>query len=471
MKAAMLFIFTFACLTSLGVCFGNTDEFVNRGIQVEQVVDVAPVWSGHQVGFALLTHGQRQLVAFYDSDRQMTVGTRQLNSTMWHLVRLPLPSDKFAHQQTHPPITTLGWDSHNYVTLAVDREDQIHISGNMHGTPLLYFCTTQPMEIDSLRWVPSMTGQREEQCTYPRFLLGAQGELLFTYRDGKSGSGDQIINQYDTKKTTWSRLFDQPLFSGQGKMNAYFMGPVRDRSGVFHICWVWRDSPDCATNHDLCYAQSADLIHWTTSSGKPLTLPITADTAEVVDPVPSGGGIINNNTLIGFDSKGRPVITYHKFDSNGNTQLYNARREDQGWQIYQTSDWTYRWDFHGGGSIPFKITFGPVAVDDNGNLMQSYHHVQYGSGVWQLDEDTLKPVSQADDKATLWNSIPPELNKVESEHPNMTVNIASDLGHADEPGVRYLLRWESLPPNRDQPYAGDLPKPSMLRLYKLRMPL
>ncbi|MEN6495364.1 MAG: hypothetical protein ABFD16_13875, partial [Thermoguttaceae bacterium] len=45
-----------------------------------QVVEVAPVWSGHPVGFALLTQGKRQFVAFYDADRQMTAGFRTVDS-------------------------------------------------------------------------------------------------------------------------------------------------------------------------------------------------------------------------------------------------------------------------------------------------------------------------------------------------------------------------------------------------------
>ena len=35
-------------------------------------------WSGHPVGFDLLTHGDRQFVAYYDAERKMTVGMRVL---------------------------------------------------------------------------------------------------------------------------------------------------------------------------------------------------------------------------------------------------------------------------------------------------------------------------------------------------------------------------------------------------------
>ena len=413
-----------------------------------RVLDIAPVWSGHPVGFALLTSGKRQLIAFYDADRRMTVGSRGLEESRWQLVRLP---------------SVVGWDSHNYLALAVDHAGQIHLSGNMHCQPLVYFRTDRPYDINSFRQIPAMLGRNEQKCTYPRFLQGKEGELIFTYRDGRSGNGDQYFNVWDPKTMAWGRLIESPLFAGGGKMNAYFTGPEQDKTGTFHICWVWRNTPDCATNHDLCYARSKDLVHWQRSDGRPLTLPITLATAEVVDPVPPGGGAVNGNTTIGFDLENRPVISYHKFDAQGKTQLYNARREAAGWKVYQTSDWDYRWEFHGGGTIHFEIGFGPVRVEADGTLAQTYHHVKYGSGTWKLDPQTLKPIGRLSGR----HPLPKAISRVESTWPEMSVRTAGDSGASGQPGVRYLLRWETLPPNRDKPRPAPFPPPSTLRLYEI----
>ena len=420
-------------------------------LKVDKVIDVAPVWSGHPVGFALLTHGKRQFVAFYDAGRQMVVGSRSVESDCdkWKLAPLPLK---------------VGWDSHNSVTMAIDGDGLIHLSGNMHCVPLIYFRTSRPYDVASFEKIPAMVGRNERRCTYPRFLRGAKGELIFTYRDGGSGNGNQILNVYDLRANTWRRLLDRPLFSGGGKMNAYFNGPVQDRSGMFHVCWVWRDTPDCRTNHHLSYARSKDLVHWETAAGRPIELPITLQSGEVVDPVPPGGGMINGNAKIGFDAKGRVVIAYHKFDAAGKTQLYNARSESGGWKIHQTSDWDYRWEFHGRGSIIFEISVAPVRVGPDGRLTQSYRHAKYGSGNWRLDEKTLKPLGQAPRR----QSLPKEISKLESDRPGMQVRTAGDLGRSDEPGVRYILRWETLPVNRDRAHPGQPPEPSMLRVYKLK---
>ncbi len=421
----------------------------SRGPEVVDGVDICSVWSGHPVGFCLLTQGRAQYVAFYDHQRRMTVAQRDIGDRAWEFTRLH---------------STLGWDSHNYVTMALDREGCLHLSGNMHVAPLVYFRAEQPGDIHSFQRIEKMVGSLERRCTYPRFVAGPDRRLLFTYRDGGSGKGNQIYNVYDPQTKAWRRLLDRPLLDGRGAMNAYPVGPSRGPDGFFHMCWVWRDTFDCSTNHDVSYARSRDLVHWETVAGAPLELPITIDTeGVVVDPVPPGGGAINGNTRVGFDAEKRPIVTYHKFDSQGRTQVYNARYERGVWCICQVSDWDYRWDFQGGGSIRFEIRVGSVCVDSDGVLIQKYSHDKYGSGLWQLDEADLRPVGQ---KAApvRW---PAKLTRPESDVPGMQVRWASDSGAGDEPGIRYALRWETLGPNRDRP-RDTAPPPSTLRLYTLK---
>ncbi len=417
-------------------------------LKIERSIHVSPVWAGHPVGFDLLTHGDRQFAAFYDDQRRMTVASRTLDSDAWACVRLP---------------TSVGWDSHNSVTMAVDEEGQIHLSGNMHCVPLIYFRTARPLDITSFEKVDDMVGRNEERCTYPCFIRGAKGELIFRYRDGKSGNGVEYYNVYDPKARAWRRLMDGPLTDGQGRMNAYPHGPAQGRDGVFHLCWVWRDTPDCSTNHDLSYARSRDLVRWESSRGRPFRLPITVETGEVVDPTPPQGGIINGNTVIGFDTQGRPIITYHKYDADGYTQVYNARLEADGWCIYRTSDWAYRWAFSGGGAIFFEVRVGGVRVEADGELSLSYWHVREGAGIWRLDGATLRPVGTYPSRP---DDLPPEMLRVESDTPGMEARTCRDRGRPPEPGVRYALRWETLSFNRDRP-REQAPPPSELRLYKL----
>jgi hypothetical protein len=420
-----------------------------RAETVEEVIDVAPVWAGHPVGFALLTHGDQQFVAFYDAERHMTVGQRKLGDKSFKLTRLA---------------SQVGWDSHNYIALTVDDAGFIHVAGNMHVVPLVYFRSTRPLDASSLERVPQMTGQLEDRVTYPIFFRGPKQELIFTYRDGSSGNGNQIYNLYDPKTRTWRRLLDRPLTDGQGERNAYLSIPRLGPDGFFHMVWVWRESPDASTNHDPSYARSRDLINWENGRGEPLALPITLHTGDIVDRVPVKGGIINGNVHLGFDAQKRPIVSYHKYDEKGNTQLYNARMEGGQWKVYQTSDWDYRWDFGGGGTLIFEVGLGPVQLEADGTLTQYYRNKKHGSGTWILDPQTLKPIG----KKAAAPGLPSALTTLESNWPNIEVRRSADSGKSGDANVRYMLRWETLPSNRDRPHPAPWPPASTLRLYKLR---
>ena len=433
-------------LTTLfvGAAFAQNYTLVER-------LDVAPVWSGHPVGFQLRTHKGRQFVGFYDQDRNMVLAARMLDSPNWEFKVLP---------------TKVGWDSHNSIALDFDSEDYLHVSGNMHCVPLIYFRSEKPLDVQSLRKYDAMIGHDENRVTYPQFLSTPNGDLLYTYRSGSSGNGSQFWNRYDTETKTWSRLLDTPMFDGEGERNAYFYGPILGPDQVYHLCWVWRDTPDCKTNNNISYAKSKDLVNWTKSDGTPLELPIRLQTGEIIDPVLNGEGLINPNQGIGFDSQNRVIISYTKFDSAGNLQLMNARRENGEWKIYQTSDWDYRWFFEGNGSIQMEVTIGSVIRRDGDKLTQSYSHIKSGSGNWLLDEATLKPV----DKYVSTLRYPPEWSKRELDWPNMKINRARDAGQksSESPEDVYALVWETQPVNRDRPHPDPVPPPSPMRLLHLK---
>ncbi len=425
-----------------------TDNQTQHAIVVD-TINIAPVWAGHPVGFALLTQPPYQFIAYYDSMRQMTVAQRNLNEHTWSTTKLPVITD---------------WDSHKYIAMVIDDDGYLHLSGNLHVTPLIYFRTAQPRNVSTFVQLNKMVGTNENRTTYPLFFRGPENEFIFTYRDGQSGNGNEIYNIYDLKTKTWRRLLDKPLTDGEGKRNAYLYGPILGPDGYFHLAWVWRESPDCSTNHDLSYARSKDLLSWETSTGKPLTLPITLETCEIVDPVPQHGGIINGNTKIGFDQQGRVTISYHKNDANSYTQPWTARSENGVWKKYQITDWPWHWNFSGGGSIGFGISLGPVVKENDGNLTQTYSHIKFGGGIWSINPENLSA------KGTLQREIiPPSLMKVEGAFPGLGVRILEDSGQYNVTDTRFVLRWETLAVNRDEPRPPPYPPPSMLRAYAVKV--
>jgi hypothetical protein len=405
-------------------------------------IDIGSVWAGHPVDFDIQTVGNYQYVAYYDSLRRMTVASRTLGSSTWTKKILP---------------ATLGWDSHNGVVLAVDDSGYIHVSGNMHNVALIYYRSVAKNNATNFS-SPGMVGTNETSVTYPIFIKG-NGMFVYQFRDGGSGNGSTLLNTYNVATKKWTRL--STLFNGESVESAYSTTPLLGPDGYFHIIWMWRVSPVANTNHTLSHMRSLDLITWKTMSGTSLTLPILRSTAGVVvDPVPSGNGLINMNFWIGFDSQNRPVVTYHKYDqytTSGISQYYNTRWETNAWKVYQTSSWTsYRWYLDLQGSLTTNISAQPVEFDVYGRLVQNYYHVNYGTRMWVLNETTLKPITDTLPEIPFAMQ---QIYTVESSFPGMQVRLKKQ--------GEYYLRWETMPANQDSARAaGTYPASSMLRLYR-----
>jgi len=128
------------------------------------------------------------------------------------------------------------------------------------------------------------------RTTHPRFFGGPDGDLVFEYRHGGSGSGDWIYDACDPGTRSWARLPDEPLLQGDEDVSAYKRGPVVGRDGYYHLAWGWRDHPAAQQQHDIYYVRSEDLHEWETSRGGHVGLPIREGGGELVDPAPPWGG-------------------------------------------------------------------------------------------------------------------------------------------------------------------------------------
>jgi hypothetical protein len=105
-----------------------------------------------------------------------------------------------------------------------------------------------------------------------------------------------------------------------------------------------------------------------------------------------------------------------------------------------------------------------VTKESDGNLTQPFSHIKFGSGIWLIDPETLRATGTIQRE-----TIPPSLRKVEGTFPGLKVDFAEDVGQNNVADTRYILRWETLGGNRDQPRPPPYPPPSMLRVYDIQI--
>jgi hypothetical protein len=241
-----------------------------------------------------------QFISYYDADGYLCLAKRTLGRDDWEMKQTPYKGNQK--------------DAHNCISIMVDGAGYLHVSWNHHDSPLNYAKSKSPLSLD-LEEPRSMTGKLEDKVTYPGFYKTTNGNLLFLYREGQSGKGNLVLNSYNIHTRHWAQVQDN-LIDGEGLRSAYWQACI-DKDNVIHLSWVWRETPDVATNHDMCYARSSDGGKtWTNSKGESYQLPIIEATAERAAVIPQNSELINQTSMT-TDNEGKPYIAtyYRKADS------------------------------------------------------------------------------------------------------------------------------------------------------------
>lgn len=282
----------------------------NNGVSV---VAVDSAWANNSVNTAvfrknsLASIGNTQYIAFYDNNGTVVLGKRKHSAKKWTLAKTNYRGNVA--------------DAHNVISIMADGDGYLHVAWDHHNSKLHYAKTIAP---GSLELGPelSMTGKQENKVTYPEFYRLPNGNLLFFYRDGSSGNGNLVMNKYDRSTKQWTVLQNN-LVDGEKKRNAYWQACI-DKKGTIHLSWVWRESADVASNHDLCYARSTDGgLTWQTSAGTTYKLPITAATAEIACSIPQNSELINQ-TSMSADANGDPYIATYWRPANSDVPQYHV---------------------------------------------------------------------------------------------------------------------------------------------------
>jgi hypothetical protein len=276
-------------------------------------VHVGEGWANNSVNAvvfrknSLASHGDTQFVAFYDGNGDVVLGKRRLGTANWELKKTPYRGNVN--------------DAHDSISIMVDGAGVLHMAWDHHNNRLRYARGVSPGALELTEKMP-MIGADEASVSYPEFFRLPDGNLIFLYRDGASGQGNLVMNRYDVATRAWTRLH-RNLISGEGRRSAYWQAFV-DQAGTVHLSWVWRESPDVASNHDMAYARSRDGGRtWETSSGERYTLPITAASAEYAARIPRNSELINQ-TSMSADRNGNPYIASYWRDPGSLVPQYHV---------------------------------------------------------------------------------------------------------------------------------------------------
>jgi len=315
---------------------------------------------------SLVTHDRIQYIAWYDGEGRMLLGKRRLGSDHWEI----RPTRYTGNVR----------DAHNAISIAVDGRGVVHVAWDHHGQPLNYARGIAPGSLELTDRLP-MTGDREDEVTYPQFTALPDGGLLLLYRAGASGRGDVLLNRWDVASRTW-RAVAHPLIGGEGARNAYPNPLVVDGRGGWHVSWVWRETPDVASNHDILYAFSPDQGRsWRTSAGAPQTLPVTAENAEVVWRVPQGSGLINQ-TSMAVNARGRPLIaTYWRPAGSEVPQYQLVWFTGSGWRTSQIGQRQRPFRLEGEGTRRIPLSRPLVLAGDGEAVYVVFRDEEQGGGI------------------------------------------------------------------------------------------
>ncbi len=339
---------------------------------------------------SVVSYKDYQFAAYYDSLGYVVLAKRRLATGNWEI--------KTTNKRGNIK------DAHNTISIMVDGDGYLHISWDHHTNSLRYAKSKEPFSLELTENIV-MTGLYENKVTYPEFYKFSNGDLLFLYRDGASGKGNLVMNRYLLKEKKWKQLQNN-LIDGEGKRNAYWQTFV-DTKDAIHISWVWRESSDVSSNHDMNYAVSFDGgFTWKKSTNKNYTLPINISNAEIVCSIPQKNELMNQTSMY-VNEKGEPYIaTYFTSAKTKKPEYQLIYQKQNQWYVKQISQRIGTFSLSGIGTKKIPISRPQVLVngkkvflicrdEERTNALTIYTNTDYNLKKW-------KPIDVLNENLGAW---------------------------------------------------------------------
>jgi len=361
----------------------------------QDVSNVGLAWASNSVNTvvfrknSIVSYKNFQFTSYYDSVGNVILAKRKLDSNNWEIKKTPYRGN--------------NTDAHNSISIIIDGKGFLHIAWDHHNSKLRYAKSVTPYSLELGREL-SMIGRNENKVTYPEFYMLNNGDLLFLHRDGASGRGNLILNQYDIQTQKWERIHNN-LIDGQGQRNAYWQACI-DKLGVFHLSWVWREEGDVATNHDMIYAKSLDGGKtWLSSKNDNYTIPMNISNTKPIQLIPQKSELINSTSMTA-DDKGNPYIaTYWRAQNSTVPQYQLIYLKDNEWKVQQVSKRKTPFSLSGVGTKKIPISRPQVVVnkktvsvifrdEERGNKISVATNKNINDEVWNIIDINNDDVGQ-----------------------------------------------------------------------------
>ncbi len=331
-----------------------------------KIIPITKGWAGNSINTVIFRRNsvvsfkEHQYVAFYDTNAFVILAKRKINSSIWQI-----------HKTQY--VGNLK-DAHNSISIMIDGAGYLNMAWDHHDNQLNY-CKSVTPEALELSEKMKMTGIKEQHVSYPEFYKLPDGNLIFVYRDGSSGMGNMIMNYYNIKTGKWSQLHNN-LIDGQGERNAYWQMTI-GLTGAIHLSWVWRETWDVATNHDLCYAKSLDFGKtWIKSNGDKYKLPMTIDNAEYAAKISQGTELINQTSMSTDENDHPYIVSYWTPIQSTIPQYHLVYHNGKQWKIQQISNRKSPFSLSGGGTKKIPISRPQILVDQNNIFYLIYRDIE-----------------------------------------------------------------------------------------------
>ncbi len=296
---------------------------------------------------ALMTYNGYQYVTYWNDEQnngqiKVAIARKKLPYGYWEIMEL----------DDHVISPARQADNHYNISMGICPNDgTIHITYDHHNDVFHYQRSVVGLanRPEDFAWADESFGEKIDylsnsdstisNVTYPRFVRKPNGDMLLEMRIGWSGDGNSYLWEYSGSDQNWDYIGEYVNGTSVNE-NAYINGIHYDPIGRLHVSWVWRQTPDAQTNHDISYAYSDDDGRtWYNNAGQHVAntrrsdsnpVPLTRDTdGLVVVPISTYRGLINQESQA-VDSKSKIHIlqSYINESKPNASNFWDARVND-----------------------------------------------------------------------------------------------------------------------------------------------